>query len=603
MTTDPQRRLTLLRGTVLLLFLVLVGRLWQLQVLQGEEFLRLSEENRIRSYPVAAPRGIIYDRQGRPLVSNRPSFTVSVLPMEVEGSQEFALLGKFLGLDPAEIAKKVEEAARYRPFEPVRIARDVSLEVVTKIEERRLELPGTLIQAEPVRHYLHGSLAAHVLGYLGEISGEELKARRGQGYSMGDLIGKAGIEREYDPLLRGTNGRLQVEVDAVGRPLKVLGSIPPTPGNSLVLTLDAELQRAAEEALGDRKGAIVAMDPRSGEILALVSHPSFDPNLFAVGISAQAWRRITKDPGLPLVNRAVDMTYEPGSVFKVVTALAALDVGVATEKTAINCPGYLRMGNWVFKDWKAHGRINFTEGVAQSCNVMFWILGRQVGAERLAEYARRLGMGQPTGVDLPSEARGLIPDPNWKEQEKGEPWYPGETLNMAIGQGYVQVSPLQVARALSAIANGGTLPRPHLLRSVLSPEGEVLEKVSHGPLEPIPLRPRSLEVLRDGMVAVVTRGTGRSAAVPGLSIAGKTGSAENPLGEPHAWFGGFAPAEDPQLVVVVLVEFGRRGGVAAAPIAQKIFAAYFSEVGLRPAHGMGSSLGAEGMVPQEARGR
>ncbi|MDR7435053.1 MAG: penicillin-binding protein 2 [Armatimonadota bacterium] len=603
MSIDPQRRLTILRMAILLLFLVLVGRLWQLQVLRGEEFLRLSEENRIRSYPVTAPRGLIYDRQGKPLLSNRPSFTVSVLPMEVQSSQEFALLGRLLGMDPSEIAGKVQAAIRYRPFEPVRIARDVSLEVVTKIEERRLELPGILIQAEPVRHYLYGKLAAHVLGYLGEISEEELKVRKGQGYSMGDLIGKTGIERMYDRLLRGTNGRLQVEVDAMGRPLRVLGSTPPTPGNSLVLSLDVNLQRAAEEALGDRKGAIVAMDPKSGEILALVSHPAFDPNLFAVGISAQEWKRIMTDPGLPLLNRAVDMTYEPGSVFKIVTALAAVDAGVATERTTINCPGFLRLGKWVFKDWKAHGRVNFIEGVAQSCNVMFWILGRQVGPERLAEYARRLGMGRPTGIDLPSEAKGLIPDPAWKEQEKGELWYPGETLNMAIGQGYVQVSPLQVARAISAIANGGFLPRPHLLRSVLAPDGSVLERVPHGPFESVPVRPRSLQVLREGMIAVVTRGTGRSAAVSGLSIAGKTGSAENPLGEPHAWFGGFAPAEDPQLVVVVLVEFGRRGGVAAAPIARQIFAAYFSEVGRRPgaSYAGGSPPGIAGEAPKNAR--
>ncbi|MBI4277629.1 MAG: penicillin-binding protein 2 [Armatimonadetes bacterium] len=572
------RPLRVLGLIILLLVLILAGRLWQVQVVHGDHYLRLSEQNRIRVYPTTAPRGTIVDRRGRALVSNRPSFTVSILPMEVrDARQVYQTLAGLVGLSSEEIAAKVAEG-QARPFEPVRIRRDVPLEVVTAIEERRVDLPGVLIYAEPVRLYPEGRLAAHAIGYLGEISEEELRDLRARGYRVGDLIGKAGVERVYDQALRGEDGRLRVEVDAAGRPVQMLGAIPPRQGNSLALSLDLGLQQAAEAALGTQVGAVVAMDPWTGEILAMASWPPYDPNAFAVGISSRTWGRISGDPGRPLVNRAVDAAYEPGSAFKIVTALAALEEGIASRRTSVFCSGTYQLGNWVFKDWKAHGRVNFIEGIAQSCNVMFWTLGRAVGPERLHRYATMLGLGSLTGIDLPVETAGLIPSPQWKQRVRKEVWFPGETLNTAIGQGYVQVTPLQMARALSALVNGGRLLRPRMVRAILTPEGKAVETFRPEATGRLDFSAESLATLREGLVAVVSRGTGNAASVAGLAIGGKTGSAENPRGEPHAWFVGYAPADHPRVVLAVMVEHGRRGGVTAAPIAKRMFEAALGDV-------------------------
>ncbi len=564
-------RIARLGAVLLLLFLVLEGRLWSLQAIQGPHYLRLSEQNRLRDYVVPAPRGVIYDRRGQPLVTNRAAFTVSVLPMEVKDPQRLAdALAPVLGLDRREILARLD-AGRRRPFEPIALRRDASKVVVMTIEEHRLDLPGVIVQAEPVRDHLHGDMAAHALGYLGEITEDELKSR--SGYRAGDLIGKAGVERTYDSVLRGKNGRLRVEVDAAGRPGRVLSREAAQPGQSLVLHIDAGLQAVAESALGARTGAVVALDPRNGEILVLVSHPAFDPNQFSGGISPANWQRLTGDRGLPLINRAAEGAYEPGSVFKIVTGIAALSEGVARRESTIHCPGFLRLGAWTFRDLAAHGTVNFIRGTAVSCNVMFWTLGRALGEERLPRYALALGLGQPTGIDLPAEAAGLIPTVEWKARVRKEPWYPGDTLNMSIGQGPVVVTPLQIARAVGALATGGTLVRPRLARRILSPEGAEVSTIAPEIVGRVPLPPDAVQTLREGMRAVVDGGTGRGAAVRGLAMAGKTGSAENPRGIPHAWFVGYAPADNPALVVVVFVEHGWRGGATAAPIARAIFTA------------------------------
>ncbi|MBI3998014.1 MAG: penicillin-binding protein 2, partial [Armatimonadetes bacterium] len=522
-------------------------------------------------YVIPAPRGVIYDRRGQPLVTNRAAFTVSVLPMEVNDPARLAdALSPLLSLDRQEILARLE-AGRRRPFEPVALRRDASKAVVMTVEEHRLDLPGVIVQAEPVRDHLQGSLAAHALGYLGEITEEELRTR--PAYRAGDLIGKAGVERTYDTVLRGTNGRLRVEVDAAGRPVRVLSREPGRPGRSLVLNLDAGLQAVAEKALGARRGVVVAMDPRNGEVLALASHPAFDPNHFAGGISQANWKRLTGDRRLPLLNRATEGLYEPGSVFKIVTGIAALSEGVATRDSVFHCTGSLQLGQWIFRDLAAYGRVNFIRGTQVSCNVMFWTLGRALGGERLARYATALGLGLPTGVDLPAESAGLVPTAEWKQRTRREPWYPGDTLNMSIGQGYILATPIQVARMVSAVAADGTLVEPRLARRILAPDGSKVSAVTPEITGHVSFPPAALRALRDGMRAVIEGGTGAAAAVPGLPIAGKTGSAENPRGIPHAWFAGYAPAERPALVVVVFVEHGRRGGETAAPIARAIFAA------------------------------
>jgi penicillin-binding protein 2 len=547
-------------------------RLWQVQVLQGAYYDQLAQGNRLRINRLPAPRGLILDRRGIPLVTNRPSFSVAVLPMVVgDRSRVVSVLSRLLGIPEAEIRAKLRAAP---PFALVRIRRDVGIRVLTTLEEWRTDLRGVAVIADPLRSYPYGTLAAHVLGYLGEISGPELERLRPWGYEMGDLIGKAGVERQYDRLLRGEDGEQVVEVDAAGRPLRVFRQQEGRPGNTVVLTLDLRLQEAAERALGARPGAVVAMDPRTGEILAMASWPSYDPNLFAVGISPEAWRRISGDRRTPLVNRALATAYEPGSVFKVVTGLAALRTRAADAGSTFFCPGSLTLGGRVFRDLRAHGRVSFRSGVAQSCNVMFWQLGLRVGPIPLAQMARSLGFGERTGVDLPGEVEGIVPTPEYKRQVFGEPWYPGDTLNMAIGQGFTLVTPLQVARMMAAVANGGQVLQPRLLRSVLSPEGMVLYTSKPVVVRRLSLPPEVWAAIRGGLVAVVEEGTGRAAAVEGVRVAGKTGSAETPRGRPHAWFAGYAPAEDPRLVVVVLVEHGARGGIAAAPIARQVIQAW-----------------------------
>ena len=581
----PIRRLRVLLAIIAALLGVLVVRLWQVQVLQGAWFLQQSEENRVRDYTLTAPRGVIYDRKGRPLVSNRPSFTVAVLPLELRRKDEvLANLSAILDLPVEEIQAKIT-ANRARPFEPVRVRRDVGHRIVTMIEENRLDLPGVIILAEPVRHYLYGTLAAHALGYVNEIDEAELSTRREQGYRQGDLIGKAGVERAYEPILRGVDGRLRMEVDALGRPLREIARIPAVPGRSIVLSLDLDLQKAAAEGLrgsGQKSGAVVAIDPRTGGVLAMESLPSYDPNLFATGISAADWRRLTTDPLRPMLSRALSTAFEPGSVFKVVTAAAALEAGIATRTTTFYAPGYFRLGSWVFRDLRAWGTVNFVQGIQNSINVVFYNLGYRLGGERLAAQAKRMGLGNLTGIELSGEVPGTIPSPSTKQALIGEPWYPGDSVNMSIGQGAVTVTPLQVARMMASVANGGTLFQPHLLLFTIERDQ------TKTPTPPVAQRERiyttqTLAVLREGLEAAAARGTGRASAVKGLTIAGKTGSAENPRGKPHAWFAGYAPVDAPRVVVTAFVEHGFRGGLAAAPIVRRVFEAAFPPPATSPA--------------------
>ncbi len=574
---SPTRRLRVINTLIFTLIGVLVVRLWQIQVLQGSQYLRLSEENRIRDYTVAAPRGLIYDRKGRPLVTNRPSFTVAVLSLELRHpEQTLARLAQILGLSAAEIDVKIQRQ-RARPFEPVRVMRDASQRVVTMIEENRLDLPGVIILAEPVRQYLHGPVGAHLLGYVGEISEDELASRRGQGYKPGDLIGKTGVERAYEALLRGVDGRLRTEVDALGRPLRVLARVAPLPGRSIVLTVDLDVQKAAYEGLrasGQPQGAVVAMDPRSGEVLALESLPSYDPNLFATGITQKNWQRLITDPQRPLLDRAIGAAFEPGSIFKLVTATAALEEGIVDRGSTFYAPGYFRLGKWIFRDLRAWGTVNFITGIANSINVVFYTLGYRLGGETLAAYAKRMGFGERTGIDLPGELTGTLPSPSTKLRLVGEPWYPGDSVNMAIGQGAVTVTPVQAARMVASIANGGTLLQPRLLkftyeRNRARTPGQIAVQARDL------YRPKTLAVLHEGMRAVVERGTGGGVALPAVHVSGKTGSAETPRGKPHAWFAAFAPSEAPRLVVIAFVAHGFRGGIAAAPVARRVLEAVF----------------------------
>jgi penicillin-binding protein 2 len=570
-----ERRLAAVLVVVAAMFIVLLVRLWQIQVVQGDYYLKLSEENRLRDTPLAAPRGPILDRNGDTLVANRPAFTVALLPLEVRHPRaEAVALGRLLTMDPSDILVRLA-AGRANPFEPVRLRRDVPKEVIAAIEETQLDLPGVLVEVEPVRHYVYGTLAAQIFGYVGEINEEELKRLHTAGYEMGDLLGKDGLEQTYDAYLRGRNGEIQAEVDAQGRVVRTLGTIPAVPGNTVVLGMNLAVQQAAEAGLGDRRGAVVALDPRDGTIVAMVSHPAFGPDVFAAGIKASDWNALLKDPAKPLLNRAIQGVFPPGSVFKVVTASAALQLGLVTPETGFYSPGYYRLGAWTFREWKALGHVNFIDAIAQSCDACFYDLARRSGPEAIAQYAREYGLGEPTGIDLPNEADGVVPDPAWKERVWKQPWFGGDTLNTGIGQGYVLTTPLQIARMMAAVANGGTLVTPHVVTEILGLDGKVIARITPPPAGRVQVTPRTMAILHTGLEAVVTRGTGTDVQIPGLTIAGKTGTAEAGHGLPYAWFAAYAPVDAPRLVVVAMVENAGFGAEHALPVVKQVLQVAF----------------------------
>ena len=564
-------RLVVFRVILVAAFALIFVRLSQLQVVEGARNRQLAEENRIRVVRRLAPRGTIYDREGRLLATSRLAFSVCVVPQDLQSdglSQPVEELAALLAVPPEELLSRLA-AAEEMSREPVVVWRDVGSDVVARVEEHSVYLDGLSIVADAVRQYPNGSLAAHLLGYVRETSGEELSAPENVDYRPGDLIGKSGIERIAEAALRGIDGGDQIEVDARGRRVRTLGTVPATPGQDVWLTLDLELQRAAAEALGSRAGAVVALDPWTGEVLAMESHPAYDPNIFASALSSAEWRQLS-GPERPQRNRATTSRYEPGSLFKLVTAAAALEAGVCNTRSSFRCDGAFSLGDWRLRCWKreGHGSIDFLHGFAQSCNVMFVSLGRGVGPERLAEMARRFGLGEATGFDLPPEAEGLVPSPRWKRRARGESWYPGDTCQMAVGQGDCLVTPLQMARAFSVVANGGRLVRPHVIRRT---EGRGAPQTGLEGTE-VGLRPETIAALRTAMEAVVAPGgTAQSIATAKYAMAGKTGTAQNPQGEPHAWFAGYAPAERPKLVVAVVVENAGQGSVVAAPVARHVF--------------------------------
>jgi penicillin-binding protein 2 len=563
------RRLIVLRAVVVIAFALICGRLVQLQIVEGAHNRRLADENRIRIVRRLAPRGTICDRRDRVLASSRPALSVCVVPEElrVAGAADAAVgLAELLGMSPADLRSALKDV-KSAYYEPALLWRDADPEVVARLEENALYLSGVSVVAESARYYPHGPLGAHVLGYVREVSPEELARPEYADYRARDLVGKAGIEKVAQQALRGIDGGDQIEVDARGRRVRTLGTVAPRPGRRVWLTLDLSIQRAAEEALGDRPGAVVAMNPWTGDILALVGRPAYDPNVFAGSLTPDEWSRLTGS-GFPLHNRATSSEYPPGSLFKLITAAAALEAGACDLDSRFYCSGSYSLGSWRLRCWKPEGHrdIDFIEGFARSCNVMFATLGRRVGAERLADMARRFGLGEKCGIDLPQEAAGLVPDAEWKRRQRRERWYPGDTCQMAIGQGDCLATPLQMAREFAVVANKGHLVTPRVIARV---EGDGEQQ----PIlrRPVGLAPETIAALRAGLEAVVAAGgTAHSVASDRYSMAGKTGTAQAPGGPPHAWFAGYAPADQPRLVVVVIVEHGGAGSAVAAPIARRI---------------------------------
>ncbi len=505
-----RRRLGVAVGMALLSFLLLLARLWNLQILHGDEMRTLSENNRIRLRRVQATRGTVVDRYGRVLIDSRPSFDAALVPEDARNVEAtIENLAQLLNQSAADMHALLTQTSSRPPFEEITVKRDLSWDDVVALETHQLDLPGVSMQITPRRSYPLGPKLAHLLGYVGEASQQDLATD--SRYRMGDLVGKTGLEKRWESHLRGVNGGQQVEVDAVGRKLRVLREVEEIPGSTVKLTIDLDLQDAASEALGDRDGSVVALDPNTGEILAFVDHPSFDPNVFARGVHSDEWRALLTDKHKPLNNRAIQGQYPPGSTFKFIVATAALEEGVINPFTRINCPGGLQFGNHYFRCWKkgGHGPVNLHEALVQSCDVFFYQVAQRLGIDSIAQYARKFGLGMPTGIDLEHEKAGTIPDSAWKRQRFKQPWYAGETLSAGIGQGYVTATPLQMANAIATAAVGKRY-RPHFVRQIETPEGEVVRTEQPEITGELNVRATTLRQIREALRDVVNteRGTG-----------------------------------------------------------------------------------------------
>ncbi|UCD70676.1 MAG: penicillin-binding protein 2 [Syntrophobacterales bacterium] len=591
---DLQRRYKPFLIAALIGLLVLGLRAWYLQIVKGEEFSRLSQHNRIRIREIPASRGMILDQGKRILVDNRPSFEVLLVPEDIvsmEKTTEF--LHRILRITPVEVAKRLEVSKHRPPFKPVRIQSDISRLHLALLKTHKLDLPGLIVDVRPRRAYTYGNMASHLLGYLGEIDGHELRQNLFREYQLGDLIGQYGVEQKWEPFLKGTDGGRQVEVDAMGRELKVLQRAEPHPGNNVSLTIDLDLQMTCETLLSGKEGAIVAMNPQNGKILAMVSHPSFSPSLFAEGINHRDWETLILNPFHPLQNRVIQGQYAPGSVFKIITATAGLEEGVISPQEILSCSGSYRFGNRTYRCWRkgGHGKVNPHRAIVESCDVFFYQVGQRLGIDTLAKYAKGFGLGKPTEISLNDEKPGLIPSSEWKKKVYNEAWYEGETLSCAIGQGFILVTPLQLLNVISAFANGGVLYLPQLVERIETANGEVVKSYPPIPRGKIPISPENLMIIRQALNGVVNEahGTGRVSRIKGITVSGKTGTAQvislrDDVSEEdtpyeyrdHAWFVAYAPMANPVIAVVVLVEHGGHGASASAPIAREVMKKYFT---------------------------
>jgi penicillin-binding protein 2 len=578
-----QSRLSVIKTVVVGALALVVVYFWHLQVVRGKYFRELAENNRIRSVPIPAPRGPIFDRNGRVLVENRSSFNV-VLTAEPHTNldAELVRVGRLIEVDEEQVRERIE--GQGPRFKSLVVKADASEQDVAVVEARRLEEPEVGVEVVPLRAYPLTREAAHVLGRVGEVTDRQLAATGFSGIEPGTTVGQAGMELQYNRALMGKDGVRRVIVNSRGVEVaEAPQQEPPVPGPPATLTIDVELQRAMDEAMGGRPGSAVALDPQTGEVLALTSNPAYDPNLFSVGISSAVWQALIKDPETPLMNRVIQGQYAPGSSFKVVMSLAALDAGVITPNTRFHCPGALNIYGKTFLCWKegGHGTVNLSQALAQSCNVYFYNVGVRLEIGRISKYANMLGLNAPSGVDLPYEASGLIPSPEWKMRTQKVQWFPGETVSVSIGQGGVTVTAMQMARLAAIVGNGGRLVQPHLIKTLKGAPVEFKPPVNLG------LKPSTIAAVKAGMAAVVAGGTGWRAQLPGIAVAGKTGSAQVVTHarletdkkahayQPHGWFICFAPVDSPRIAMAVMVEHGTGGAQSAAPIAGQILAHFF----------------------------
>ena len=591
-----KRRVDIATLIIISLVAILVARIWFLQIHNGAEYSRMAEMNRVRGQDVAAPRGIIMDHKGEVFVGNRPCFNVVWMREDAPNPEEVVRrLAKILGIDISILLDRVRVGSEYPPYMPVRLAEDIDWQRLVYIENHRFQLPGIRIEVQPTREYVRNDLASHLIGYLGEISRDELQDGRHDAYQGGELIGKTGIEKQHETLLRGEPGKNYVEVDVHGFEKKQLRVHEPLPGKDLFLTTDLEMQQVAESAMVGKAGAVVAMEVKSGRVLVMASSPGLDPRQWVGGISQTDWQALLANPLKPLLNKPLQGAYAPGSTYKIVTAQAGISEGVISSDTVLYCNGSFSFGNRHYGCWKraGHGAVNLQKALAESCDVYFYIVGQRLGVDRLAKYANSFGLGMVTGIDLEHEKAGLVPSSAWKKRTYNESWQEGETLSVAIGQGFNTVTPLQICRMTAALANGGTLYRPQYVEIVKDQAGEVVRRFAPQVDGRVEGSADGLRLVRKGLVGAVNdrHGTGEKAAMATVTVAGKTGTAQvvrlsHFRGVPeddipykyrdHAWFTCFAPAEDPEVAVTVLVEHGGHGGSTACPIAKKVLEQYFA---------------------------
>jgi penicillin-binding protein 2 len=591
---DITRRSSLLLFVAFGAFALLLGRLYWLQVVESDRYRNLSENNRLRLRTVHAPRGLILDRKGRAIAETQGSFDLVCSPVDVkEIEAEIGLLAEIVEFDVGDdtVLEKIRSAKRSNPYSAITVARDLRFEQVSVIEFNRENLPGFSVQVQAKRSYPYGTAFAHVLGYVGEASPEELERSEDDSLAMGDLTGKYGLERRMDDDLRGVNGGRKVEVDAAGRDQRLVEEVPSQVGGAVHTSLDIDLQVTAQEALGNRAGAVIAIAPRTGEVLAFFSGPAFDPNVFARGIRKADWQALNADTRKPMQNKGLQGTYAPGSTIKPFLAMAALEEGMQETGKTVLCPGSYQLGNRVFRCWreKGHGSVDMYRAIVQSCDVYFYTLGLKLGPDRVAKLEKDAGLGTITGIDLPGERKGLVPDTEWKRTVSKERWYDYESVLLGIGQGAVHLTPLEMAVGYAALATGGEVMRPRVVAKVVGKDGKVRESVPEMQRK-LPWSPENVEFIRKALAGVVNDyGTGGSAKLPGIVVGGKTGTAQvaSVKGKmiksedlpyeirDHAWFVAFAPADDPQIVVAAMVEHGGHGGSAAAPIVKAVMQEFF----------------------------
>src|SRR5512146_345967 len=582
-----QFRLAGVQYAILGIFLLLAVGLWRLQILGNDYYASLAEKNKIREVPILAPRGKILDREGRIIVDNYPSFTALLLrdqSRDIDADVEKIAAG--LHMSPDDVRERIRKFRHMPQYQPIYLKDDITPDELAFIEAHRTELPELETIMAHRRLYPRRGFMANLVGYVGEVSEDMLNQPQWELYSPGDVVGKSGVELYYNDMLMGKNGSRRVIVNSLGKEVKPLDEVPAVPGQPIKLTLDIDLQIAAEQALGDRNGAVVAMDPRNGEILAMVSRPTFDPNDFAVRISKENWTRLVTDENHPLLNKAIQAQLAPGSVFKIIMATAGLQEGIAQD-LKVNCQGGAVFYGRYFKCWvtaehRVHGEVHISKAIYQSCDVFFYTLAQKLGIERIAKWATAFGLGQKTGIDLPQEASGVMPSEAWKIKNFHQKWFPGETISVGIGQGAVAVTPIQLARAIGAIASEGALVRPHVAFPSQLP-AYYRQIMDYKQETHVPIDPKNWEIITDAMANVPTAmGTANSAHLEGIDFAGKTGSAQTMsnalaqrMGHAHsmkdnAWFVGVEPRRNPSIVVAVLFEGGEHGQFAGRIAAQVV---------------------------------